>query len=104
MNERELARLRRNLLEERNSAALYESLAGIESNPRLSRVFGKLAASEREHCRFWEDRLRSLGQPVPPLRPSWRTRIMTALARRNGRYHEGHAEAARQRGHGARKS
>lgn len=84
MNEAELARMRRNWKDERDSAALYEALARIEPNPRLSGVFSKLASSEREHCRYWEDRLRSLGHEVPPFRPSLRTRVMTALARRFG--------------------
>jgi len=74
----------RNWQDERNSAALYQALARIEPNPRISRVFGKLAAAELEHCRFWEDRLQSLGHPVPPFRPSLRTRILTGLARRFG--------------------
>jgi len=84
VDERELARIRRNWMDERNSAALYEALARIEPNPALSRVFAKLAASEQEHGRFWEERLRSLGLDVPSFHPSLRTRTMTALARRFG--------------------
>jgi vacuolar iron transporter family protein len=81
---REWARVLRNWKEERDSAALYEALAQIEGNPRLRRVFGKLAASEHEHASYWEQRLRSQGRPVPRFRPSARTRIMAELARRFG--------------------
>jgi VIT1/CCC1 family predicted Fe2+/Mn2+ transporter len=76
--------MRRNWRDERDSAALYEALARIEPNPRLSRVYGKLASSEQAHCRFWEEQLRARGQPLPPFRVSLRTRAMTALARRFG--------------------
>lgn len=74
----------RNWIDERDSAALYLALAAIERNPHLSRVFGKLAASEREHCAFWEERLRSSGRSVPEFRPSLRTRILVVLAQRFG--------------------
>jgi VIT1/CCC1 family predicted Fe2+/Mn2+ transporter len=78
------ARVLRYWMDERDSAALYLALAALERNPRLSRVFGKLAASEREHCAFWEKRLHSQGRSVPEFRPSLRTRILIALARRFG--------------------
>jgi VIT1/CCC1 family predicted Fe2+/Mn2+ transporter len=74
-------RILRNWQGERDSAALYDVLAGIERNPQLSSVFGKLAASEREHSTYWEDRLRSEGQAVPLFRLSRRTRMMARLAR-----------------------
>src|SRR5207245_2471682 len=78
------ARVLRYWMDERDSAALYLALAALERNPRLSRVFSKLAASEREHCAFWEERLQSQGRSVPEFRPSLRTRIVIALARRFG--------------------
>lgn len=81
---RELKQVLRNWRDERDSAAVYEALASIERNPGLSRLFGKLAASEREHSAFWEDRLNALGHPAPEFRPSARARIMTGLARRFG--------------------
>ena len=70
--------------EERDSAAVYEALAALERNPRLSRLFSKLAASEHEHSVFWEDRLKAMGQAVPAYRPSLRTRVLVELARRFG--------------------
>jgi VIT1/CCC1 family predicted Fe2+/Mn2+ transporter len=80
----ELNRLLRNWKAERDSAALYQALAGIERNGSLSSVFSKLAASEREHSSFWEERLRSAGYPIPPFQPSLRTRMLTQLARQFG--------------------
>lgn len=73
-----------NWKEECDSAALYEALSEVEGNPRLRKVFGKLAASEHEHAAYWEQRLRSQGRPVPRFRPSFRTRIMAELARKFG--------------------
>jgi VIT1/CCC1 family predicted Fe2+/Mn2+ transporter len=74
----------RNWKDERNSAALYGALASIERNPRLARVFSKLAASEREHSAYWEARLRDQGHTLPKFRPSMRTRIVIQLARQLG--------------------
>lgn len=84
MESNELARLLRNWKAERDSAALYQALAAIERNSSLSSVFNKLAASEREHSTFWEERLRSMGHRVPPFQPSLRTRMLTRLARQFG--------------------
>ena len=72
----EWKRVLHNWKEECDSAALYEALAEAEGNPRLRRVFGKLAASEHEHAAYWEQRLRSQGRLVPRFRPSFRTRII----------------------------
>jgi len=80
----EWKRVLHNWKEECDSAALYEALAEVEGNPRLRRVFGKLAASEHEHAAYWEQRLRSQGWPVPRFRPSFRTRIIAELARKFG--------------------
>ena len=70
--------------DERDSAAVYEALASIERNPRLSQLFRKLAAAEQEHSQFWRERLEALGHAVPEYRPSLRTRILVELARRFG--------------------
>jgi VIT1/CCC1 family predicted Fe2+/Mn2+ transporter len=82
--QRDVQRVLRNWKEECDSAALYDALASIEANPRLRHVFGKLAASEREHAAYWEERLRLQGRAVPRFRPSLRTRLMVSLARRLG--------------------
>jgi len=39
---------------------------------------------EEGHIAFWEDRLHKAGASVPPRRPSWRSRVLGAIARRLG--------------------
>jgi VIT1/CCC1 family predicted Fe2+/Mn2+ transporter len=80
----ERTRVLRNWRDERDSAALYAALAAAERNAHLSRVFAKLAAEEREHSEFWEERLRDAGETLPPYQVSPRTRLVAALARRFG--------------------
>ncbi len=78
-----IARYRSNLQDEIDSAALYRALAEAERSPELREVFQRLATME-EHVRFWEQKLRELGVPLPQLRPSWRTRVLIAIARHWG--------------------
>lgn len=77
-------RYRAHLLEEQNSAAIYEAVAGLEQNPRLAEVYRRLAATERGHAEAWAARLREAGVAVPAFRPSWRTRVLIWLAGRFG--------------------
>ena len=79
-----IARYRSNLQDEIDSAALYRALAEAERSPELREVFQRLATMEEEHARFWERKLRELGVPLPQLRPSWRTRVLIAIARHFG--------------------
>jgi len=77
----ELTRFARNLVAERESAALYEALAAAERDPQQRRVYLALAASERAHASYWERRL-SLGGAVPPPHSvSLRARLLAQLAR-----------------------
>src|ERR1700752_1370944 len=84
VKQRELARFLRNWRDERDSAALYRALAALERNPRLSRVFARLAEAERQHSAYWEQRLHESGQTGPKFRPSFRARLMMQLARQFG--------------------
>ena len=84
MDRHEHARILRNWKDERDSAALYGALASLERNPRLVKVFSKLADSEREHSAYWEARLREAGQTAPKFRPSVRTRMLIRLAQQFG--------------------
>jgi VIT1/CCC1 family predicted Fe2+/Mn2+ transporter len=77
----EASRLLRNLRAERDSAELYEALAGLERDPRQRSVYRYLAGAERRHATFWESRLAGAGQSVPAFRPSTRTALLTLLAR-----------------------
>lgn len=80
----DLARYRANLADEVDSAFLYRAIASVEKQPQLASVYRRLAETEEKHARFWEERLRAAGVPVPPSRPGWRTRSLAFLARRFG--------------------
>src|SRR2546428_10294824 len=70
------------LARERDGAALYTRIASVETGERRS-IFEELAAVERRHAAYWEDKIRGAGQDVPPPgRPSLRTRLLAAAARR----------------------
>ena len=77
-------RYRENWQDEVDSASEYRAMAASESDPRLAKVYANLAAMEEGHIGFWEDRLRRVGAPVPPRRASWRSRVLSAVARRLG--------------------
>lgn len=81
MDPGELKRILGNWRDERDGTALYEELGAMVKDARLSRIFGKLAQSEREHAEFWEERLRSAGIPIPVFKPSMRVRTLCRLAR-----------------------
>ena len=76
-----IARYRANRQDEINSAALYRTLAALESQAQLAQVYERLAMVEERHARFWEQPLRAAGESVPPLRPSWRARVLIWLAK-----------------------
>lgn len=79
-----LARYRANRQDEINSAALYRTLAALESQAQLARVYERLAMVEERHARLWERYLQAAGESVPPPRPSWRARVLIWLAKRFG--------------------
>src|SRR5258705_6524576 len=80
----ETARYLENWQDEVDSAAEYRAMATGEPDPRLAKVYTNLAAMEEAHIAFWEARLRTAGAPVPPRRPSWRSRVLGGIARRFG--------------------
>lgn len=84
MDETAVARYRRNLQAEVESAALYRTLAEREETNELGEIFRRLAAAEEEHAQFWRRLLAAAGAPVPPVRPGWRIRLLIWLARRFG--------------------
>src|SRR5271165_264869 len=73
-----------NLQGEVDSAALYRTLSQTEKSPELAQVYARLAAVEEAHAEFWERKVGAVGQRVPSLRPSFRTRALAWLARRFG--------------------
>ena len=78
------ARYLANWQDEVDSAALYRAVAEAETQPQLAEVYRKLAETEERHARFWEEKLRAAGAPLPPRRIGWRTRMLIVLARRFG--------------------
>src|SRR6266852_3991041 len=80
----ETRRYLENWQDEVDSATEYRAMAASETDPRLVRVYSNLAEMEEAHIAFWEDRLRKAGASVPPRRPSWRSRVLGAIARRFG--------------------
>lgn len=81
---REKRRLIGNLVDETNGAALYDSLAAAEKEPRLAEVYRRLANVERRHAVRWREKLEKAGETIPDLPISWRTTTLSWLARRFG--------------------
>jgi VIT1/CCC1 family predicted Fe2+/Mn2+ transporter len=73
-----------NLQGEIDSASLYRTLAQTEKNPELAKVYARLGAVEEAHAEFWKRKIGAIGQLVPSLRPSFRTRGLAWLAHRFG--------------------
>jgi VIT1/CCC1 family predicted Fe2+/Mn2+ transporter len=76
-------RYRSNLQGEIDSATVYRALAKAEPDPRLSEVYGRLAAVEDAHAEFWRKHLGKDGGRQK-LRPSFRARGLSWIARRFG--------------------
>ncbi|SIT35677.1 conserved membrane hypothetical protein [Paraburkholderia ribeironis] len=74
----ELRRYRAHLADERHSAAIYETLAHVETDSARKQVFGELAASERTHAKVWADKLKANGHRVSD-RHSVKTFLMRGL-------------------------
>jgi VIT1/CCC1 family predicted Fe2+/Mn2+ transporter len=71
-------------LDECNSALLYETLASLEKDARLSEVYRRIAKTEIKHAQVWANKLTDAQQDVPEFKPSARTRIMIWLSRKFG--------------------
>jgi vacuolar iron transporter family protein len=80
----EISRYLENWQDEVDSATEYRAMSAAEPDPRIAKVYANLAAMEEGHIAFWEDRLRKAGASVPPRRPSWRSRVLGAIAGRLG--------------------
>lgn len=80
----DLRRLRANRQDEIDSAAQYRAMAAAEPDDAVARVYRELADAEERHAAFWEAQLRERGADPGPARPSWRARVLCAVARRWG--------------------
>lgn len=83
-NGSEIRLYQQNLREERNSKALYESMAAAESNPAVAEIYRRLAETEGKHAAVWEKKLTEADAAVPQDSMDWRTRALRWLARRFG--------------------
>jgi len=77
-------RYRQNFQDEIDSAAQYRAMAAVEKDEGVARVYRELADMEEKHAAFWEERIRKAGAPVPARKPSWRARVLAAVATRFG--------------------
>jgi VIT1/CCC1 family predicted Fe2+/Mn2+ transporter len=80
----EIRRYRANMKDELNSAVLYRTLAANEQNPEIAEIYRRLADTEQNHVESWAERLEAAGATVPAFHPSWRTHVLSWLARRFG--------------------
>jgi VIT1/CCC1 family predicted Fe2+/Mn2+ transporter len=80
----EIHRFRRNLADELDSAAVYDTLSAVEKDDERRRIFAELAASEREHASVWREKLAANGVTPRPHRRSAKTRLLQTLTRTFG--------------------
>ncbi len=83
-NKADAARYKENWQEERDSVALYRAISELETQTQLKEVYKRMARAEESHARFWEEKMRGLGETVPEYRVGWRTRTRIWLAHRFG--------------------
>lgn len=71
-------------LDEMNSATIYEALAHMVKDERITEVYRRMAEIEKKHARKWANLYSEDGLQLPPFKPALRTRIMIWLAKRIG--------------------
>ena len=71
-------------LDEQNSALLYQTLAKVEKDERISNVYLRIADTEIRHAAVWSKKLEDAGKPVPVFKPTWQTRMLIWLSHRFG--------------------
>lgn len=80
----DLSVFEQNFQDESGSAALYQTLAEVEKDPRLAEVYRRLAETEQTHAAYWADQIIQAGGAAPVYRPTWRQRTLMWLGRRFG--------------------
>lgn len=70
--------------DELSSATIYETLAEIEKDERIRKVYERMAAVERKHAKNWEEKLLAEGIKPPTFKPSFRVRLLIWLAKKFG--------------------
>ena len=79
-----ISRYQANWQAEVNSAALYRTLADLESQPQIAQVYQRLAVVEERHARFWEKKVQAAGHAVPVRQLDWQTRVLMWMTKRFG--------------------
>jgi vacuolar iron transporter family protein len=77
-------RWREYLQGEVDGAAIYRAMAAHENDESLATVYRRLADAEDRHGAIWASKLRDAGALRAPLRPTWRARLLIAVASRAG--------------------
>lgn len=77
----DIARFQRNLQDELDGAALYATLAEVESDPVRKDLFTQLSEAEAAHARHWRAKLTAAGVSEVVRAPSFRARLIGRLAR-----------------------
>ena len=81
MTDPRVRRYLKSLRVERDNEALYARLAAVARDPRLARVYRRIAEGEGANAAFWEARLKELGADVSSPRPRTRIRALGTLAK-----------------------
>jgi VIT1/CCC1 family predicted Fe2+/Mn2+ transporter len=79
----DIRRWRDNLQGEVDGTAIYRAMAHGARDDRLADLYRRMADAEERHGALWRERLEAAGQPAR-LRPTWRARVLVAIARRLG--------------------
>jgi VIT1/CCC1 family predicted Fe2+/Mn2+ transporter len=80
----DIVRWRTNLQGEVDGIASYRAMAEAEETNALATVYRHLAEAEQRHATLWETKLRDAGAWTGMPGPSWRARVLVAIARRFG--------------------
>lgn len=67
-----------------DGAALYAALADAEPDPARKELFTRVAQAEKSDAERWLQRLERAGERPGPFHPSFRTRLLSRLARHFG--------------------
>jgi vacuolar iron transporter family protein len=70
--------------DEKNSAVLYGVLAEVEKDTRIQEIYRRMEKVELKHAQTWVEKIKESGEEVPVFTPTWRTNILTWIARRFG--------------------
>jgi len=73
-----------NWQDELESAAIYRTMARVETQKPLATLYDKLAETEESHARFWAEKITAAGVALQEFRAGWRARVLMALVRRFG--------------------